>query len=526
MFFNANVDETGGTPDWEHTLGQGRPLHLLKELGCSEILNGLTYNLKSLENFNYGSGGNNYDVQIVSIFENVKIIIYDSESKTESTYDINKPLIVILVYQNSGFHEGRRLLKMSNGFTYNEIKNSDFYDAINEIVINPWFGYKINYDNLNTGILTLTIIKAPIDYPNPANTEIRYKTKEIRKKIWDDLAEEYANEFEVAQDISAPKSKYSSEKIMQKIIYGAPGTGKSHKVNEILADKENRTERVTFHPEYDYNAFVGGYKPTMNGDNIIYEFVPQTFTKIYCDAWNSLASENEEEFYLVIEEINRGNCAEIFGDIFQLLDRNSDYEISPSKELKEFLLNEEKGLINKDFGLQNGKLKLPPNLNILATMNTSDQSLFPMDSAFKRRWDWEYIPINYEPNYINSKGETKPNESFSFIVKISETESFSWLSFTKAVNTVIKNNNNLGMDKCLGNYFIKPVKEVIDIDTFINKAIFYLWNDIFKDEERIAEKNIFENEMTYEDFFPVNTNGIEKIKRILDNLKVKYKTVD
>lgn len=310
---------------------------------------------------------------------------------------------------------------------------------------------------------------------------------------------------------------------IQKIYYGAPGTGKSHKVKEVVTGKEERTERVTFHPEYDYTAFVGGYKPTMGKDEtgkefIKYEFVPQALTKIYCDAWNSLASGKKEDYYLIIEEINRGNCAEIFGDIFQLLDRISDYDISPSKELKEFLLNENKGLINKNFGLQGGKLKLPSNLNIMATMNTSDQSLYPMDSAFKRRWDWEYIPINYE--------ESEDNKSSKFKVKISDTESFSWLSFIKSVNSVIKQNDNLGMDKCIGNYFIRPVNEVINIDTFVNKVIFYLWNDVFKDEEKIEEKNIFEKEMTYEDFFPVNTNGIEKIKKILDKLKVNYKPIE
>ena len=290
------------------------------------------------------------------------------------------------------------------------------------------------------------------------------------------------------------------------IFYGAPGTGKSHKVKELVAGKEERTERVTFHPEYDYNAFIGGYKPTMNGDDIRYEFVPQAFTNIYVKAWNDLGND----YYLVIEEINRGNCAEIFGDIFQLLDRNSDYAISPSKELKEFLLNKAKGLINEDFGLEGGKLKLPNNLNILATMNTSDQSLFPMDSAFKRRWDWEYIPINY--NFSDD------NESSKFKVKLSETESFSWLSFILSVNSVIKQNDNLGMDKCLGNYFIKPRTDIIDIKTFINKAIFYLWNDVFKDE--MEENNIFLNKTSYEDFFPIQPKGIEKVKEILNILKV------
>jgi hypothetical protein len=308
-----------------------------------------------------------------------------------------------------------------------------------------------------------------------------------------------------------PKSQRSisiNDGIAKNIIfYGAPGTGKSHKINEIINDKLERTERVTFHPEYDYSSFVGGYKPTMSNNDIRYEFVPQAFTKIYVDAWNDL----DNDYFLVIEEINRGNCAEIFGDIFQLLDRSNNYDITPSKELKDYLIQE-----FSDNDKTNGsKLILPPNLNILATMNTSDQSLFPMDSAFKRRWDWEYIPINYE--------FSDDNNSSKFLVKISENESFSWLSFIKSVNDVIKQNDNLGMDKCLGNYFLIPANNVIEIDTFINKAIFYLWNDVFKDE--IKEYNIFKDNTTYEDFFPIRPNGIEKIKEILEILKIDISTI-
>ena len=307
---------------------------------------------------------------------------------------------------------------------------------------------------------------------------------------------------------------------INKIFYGAPGTGKSHKVKELVKGKEERTERVTFHPEYDYASFVGGYKPTMEGKDIRYEFVPQSFTKIYCDAWNSLSLGENLDFYLVIEEINRGNCAEIFGDIFQLLDRNSDYDISPSKELKEFLLDEKKGLFHKEFGLKGDKLKLPPNLNILATMNTSDQSLFPMDSAFKRRWDWEYIPINYDPVYIDFNKEEKENKSFSYIITDNNL-SFKWIEFIYSINNNwIKTNDNLGMDKCLGNYFIKSEDSKISIDSFINKVVFYLWNDVFKDEDE--EKSIFKNKVTYEDFFPVESNGIKNVKEILNILNVDF----
>lgn len=302
------------------------------------------------------------------------------------------------------------------------------------------------------------------------------------------------------------QEKYLS---INKIFYGAPGTGKSHKVNEIIQTKLERIERVTFHPEYDYASFVGGYKPAMDGDNIKYEFVPQAFTNIYVNAWNDLGND----YYLVIEEINRGNCAEIFGDIFQLLDRSNDYKITPSKELKEYLKTK---LSNND-NIDESKLLLPPNLNILATMNTSDQSLFPMDSAFKRRWDWEYIPIDYSRN-------TEENTSAKFIVELMENDFFNWLDFIENINNLIKANDNLGMDKCLGNYFIKPDKSnnTITIESFVNKAIFYLWNDVFKDE--MEDESIFKNKTTYEDFFPIKDKGVEKVKEILKVLKVEIES--
>ena len=321
----------------------------------------------------------------------------------------------------------------------------------------------------------------------------------------------YINNIEILHNSSQNEiiESQPNEQTVQKIFYGAPGTGKSHKVKELtkIPEEQGRVERITFHPEYDYSSFVGGYKPTMDGDNIRYEFVPQAFTNIYTKAWNDL----DNDYYLVIEEINRGNCAEIFGDIFQLLDRTNDYKITPSKELKEHLEIE----LKNNSSIDAEKLLLPPNLNILATMNTSDQSLFPMDSAFKRRWDWEYIPINY------SREEDK-NSSAKFVVKLSNEESFKWLDFIKKVNEKISKNDNLGMDKCLGNYFIKPENDEIEIATFINKAIFYLWNDVFKDETE--EDSIFKNKTTYEKFFPIDDeNGKQKVRDILKDLEIDYK---
>jgi len=293
-----------------------------------------------------------------------------------------------------------------------------------------------------------------------------------------------------------------------KIIYGAPGTGKSFKVDKITEHK--KVFRTIFHPEYDYYNFVGGFKPITENNEIKYNFIPQVFLKAYEYAWNHI----NEEVYLVIEEINRGNCASIFGDIFQLLDRDengfSKYSIDINEEMKYYLLDKFKDFTHP--AIQEGKIKIPNNLIVLATMNTSDQSLFPMDSAFKRRWIWEYIPINYK------------DKTSAFVIDIAGNK-FEWLDFIKKVNKKILEITG-SSDKQLGNWFVKPLnKNIIDEEIFVNKVVFYLWNDIFKDEEQDKDKNIFvidEEYITFEDLFNTETSKInsDKVIKILKNLKV------
>ena len=198
-----------------------------------------------------------------------------------------------------------------------------------------------------------------------------------------------------------------------------------------------------------------------SASNITYEFVAQTFTNAYIKAWKNPT----ESVYLVIEEINRGNCAQIFGDIFQLLDRKpdgfSEYKIKADRDLAKYL--EEK--LGPDCeGIKNGELCLPPNLSILATMNTSDQSLFPMDSAFKRRWDWEYIPIDTEC------------QKSQFVIDI-DGKKYSWAVFIEKVNEKILYLTE-SEDKQLGNFFIK---KDINKDEFKSKVMFYLWSEVCKD---------------------------------------------
>lgn len=362
------------------------------------------------------------------------------------------------------------------------------------------FGNNVQFGNINTSSVP--------GYINEINKycdiNLNFKNKSID-----------TNNSKISND-NLEKSLSPLKNTEQKIFFGSPGTGKSHKVDQVIKDLGTKFyERVTFHPEFDNNSFVGGYKPVSEkdekGNDIIkYKFVPQAFTNIYERGW----LDPNNQYYLVIEEINRGNCAEIFGDIFQLLDRNSNYTVSPSEELKNHLI-EKLGKENQD-GIANG-LKLPPNLTIYATMNTSDQSLFPMDSAFKRRWEWEYVPINYEE--FNDDG--KPNDSFQYKVFLDDekVKYFKWIDFIKKVNEVIEPNENLGMDKCIGNYFIKSDTKEISLHEFINKVIFYLWNDVFKDED--VSKSIFEKDISFEKFFPIHKNALPLIEKILAKINVE-----
>ena len=292
----------------------------------------------------------------------------------------------------------------------------------------------------------------------------------------------------------------------QQIFYGAPGTGKSFTINQEIKGED--VIRTTFHPDSDYSSFVGAYKPTtreitmrdlsghpvvelgqtLTEEKIVYEFVPQAFLQAYIAAWEKYATcdeGNPQRQFLVIEEINRGNSAQIFGDLFQLLDRNhsgfSDYPVKADTDMKRYVAKALKGLtipqagaINSLYGgrdvvsevLEGNILLLPSNLFIWATMNTSDQSLFPIDSAFKRRWDWSYMPIS--------------DAKKGYVIDVAGSQ-YDWWQFLEAVNEKIASVTD-SEDKKLGYYFVKPADgHTITAKTFVGKVLFYLWNDVFKD---------------------------------------------
>ena len=402
-----------------------------------------------------------------------------------------------------------------------------------------------------------------------------------------------ARELFINTDNYSISKEFEYERIpLQQIFYGAPGTGKSHTINEITEKqpKEN-VFRTTFHPDSDYATFVGCYKPTKEATSILslhklhelypefktkvenrplhrfitkyynsfrlltekeaesvfdkietsstvtaevpkimaaieeipttssisYSFVPQIFTKAYLRAW-----QTEEPVFLVIEEINRGNCAQIFGDLFQLLDRKngfSEYPIKADNDLAAYIgeqLSKESREGIPETVKSGEELILPPNLFIWATMNTSDQSLFPIDSAFKRRWEWKYLPINNheDKNYKIEIGDTK----------------YDWWGFLSKINDVIGNTTS-SEDKKLGYFFAKANENgIVTAEQFVGKVLFYLWNDVFKNygfDNQIFDKGD-KKKFDFSDFFKQdgnpNTDMVNKFLGKLDETIDKENT--
>ena len=334
---------------------------------------------------------------------------------------------------------------------------------------------------------------------------------------------------------------------LQQIYYGAPGTGKSHTVKRHTEGES--VVRTTFHPDSDYSTFVGCYKPTtkeiemrdvtgkviiehgqpVTENRIIYQFVDQAFLQAYIKAWKFYAEAEDgvdpKKQFLIIEEINRGNCAQIFGDLFQLLDRNdsgfSEYFIHADKDMQKHLSNAFKDYLIKDSHkdainslypkeddvvskvLSGEILLFPNNLYIWATMNTSDQSLFPIDSAFKRRWDWEYEPIKYK--------------NINWVIDI-EGSKYLWTSFQREINKRIFDATN-SEDKMLGDYFVNPTDGVITEKILLNKILFYLWNDVCKDGEGDIFKTADNEEVTFSDLH--SDGGKDMLIAMMKYLKVQ-----
>ena len=485
LSFNADVAGGGGTPAWGTELGQGEGYKFSFE-NLSDFFTGMVY--KSVPDIDevtcpLGKGGNqskDYDFVIASLFDKVYV-------NSKRVKDAN--FILLIVKKITGEHHvGRRTIKYNPRITYRgqHINEACFNKIPHTLGWNDdaaWFIHEINILNQDELHFTAYLLgETPQTYVD-ANTRKHEYLSRLPK----------VGDFNLGYRIKT----LLDHKPIQQIIYGAPGTGKSFEICKITEQIDELTEanaeeprvfRTTFHPDSDYSTFVGAYKPEktkhpvrnvagnvviedgmeVQEDIITYNFCPQAFAKAYIRAW-----QTKEPVILVIEEINRGNCAQIFGDLFQLLDRDgnneSKYPIDPDTDFGKFIAEKLEGFNVPELIKQGKKLKLPANLYIWATMNTSDQSLFPIDSAFKRRWDWRYIKIA-QPKKDGT------DEKFNWKIE----GDIDWWQFVKKINDIILRMTN-SADKQLGYFFAKANNEgVITYDCFVSKVCFYLWNDIFK----------------------------------------------
>lgn len=300
----------------------------------------------------------------------------------------------------------------------------------------------------------------------------------------------------------------STQTPTQIIFYGVPGSGKSHSIKKELSEKgitdlKEQTKRVVFHPEYTNADFVGQILPQSSdgGKTISYPFVPGPFTQILAKAY----THQNTHYALIIEEINRGNAAAIFGELFQLLDRldedetESSNEVAYTKGWSSYSINNDninksiqeayenfksdsnfEPFINKEifdtYKLNIG-IRLPPNLSIFATMNTSDQNVFKLDNAFKRRWELRLIPNKFKEEQEEINQRDAVVEGFDF----------TWNNFREAVNSIIIDpDNSIDIssfaDRQIGCWFTKAIKKdekyIIEKEVFVHKVLEYLWDDV------------------------------------------------
>ena len=503
--FNAETASGGGTPAWGTEMGQGDGYRFKFE-DYESLITSLVYN--SIPNPGtriycpLGKGGNqasDYEFVVASKFN--KIFVNGNR-----VHDCSFILLVVkkLVGQN---HVGRRTLKYNPRITLdNQNYNERCFELIGKTLgvsnNGSWFISEIYSKNQDELHFTAHILDK--------NNHYTFTDSQNRSKVLASKIKAYA-EAKEENNLKRYADRVLSDKHLQQILFGAPGTGKSHTIKQEIKEEEDNSIRTTFHPDSDYSTFVGCYKPTKDEERgeITYDFTPQAFTNAYVDAWKNVGSP----FYLIIEEINRGNCAQIFGDIFQLLDRGpnglSSYKTTPDQDLANYIRKQLADTDIEDAEVKSGKkMQLPPNLHIWATMNTSDQSLFPIDSAFKRRWDWRYIPIDYTDrgHYINC-GDTQ----------------YSWADFLQKVNDRVESVTQ-SEDKKLGYWFMGNGAEQkeITIDRFVSKVIFYLWNDVFKDFGKSGNTIFKDSFAKFHLFFDFSGKPkVDVVKAFLDALEVK-----
>lgn len=310
-----------------------------------------------------------------------------------------------------------------------------------------------------------------------------------RPYLIDDSFVELGESETIDEDLSQPVEVYTvelSKFSRNRILFGAPGTGKSYKLNEDREEcfTDDNYERITFHPNYSYAQFVGTYKPTPKKDDdsiITYKYIPGPFMKVWVRAYRSMQNNDGQNYLLIIEEINRANVAAVFGDVFQLLDRKdgvSEYSIYASEDIKRYLDEEfskdipgnewYRSLSSVEKYKHINSIKLPANMYIWSTMNSADQGVFPIDTAFKRRWNFEYIGIN--------ESESKNDID----VTLADGRVINWNVLRHAINEKL-GKMHINEDKMIGPFFLSKDDLENNFDSaFKNKLLMYLYEDVIK----------------------------------------------
>ena len=365
--------------------------------------------------------------------------------------------------------------------SYFSIKNIDDKDVILNKIIEVAKGYKIEDINIVKKLEEDLIYKIDDNLKAEILKSMSPNTKE--EKPYTPL------------NYTPCKNKIKS---YNRIIFGAPGTGKSFQLKQESTDGNHfaNIERVTFHPDYSYGQFVGNYKPVSDDDGRIrYEYVPGPFMRTLVKALESGKNgDSAEKFLLIVEEINRAKVAAVFGDMFQLLDRtdagDSVYEIQASEDVRRYLARELGGTKENYTSI-----KIPNNMYIWATMNSADQGVFPMDTAFKRRWEFIYLSINANEKKIAIEDLPIINGDAKII---------KWNILRKSINNMLLKECKVNEDKLLGPFFISGEvfkNATSNPDEFFNafnsKVLMYLFEDAGKMHQKKLFAGIDQNELTF-----------------------------
>ena len=432
-------------------------------------------------------------------------------------------------------------------YLYYPQKYLNISQSFNLKLLLKWFGYDFD-ENMHAEELNFILNKnIRNDIPEVNENDPQY----LGSALWAFL-KKYSDEDSDVQDVDDTQEDYDDEIQIEEIsdsterltggdniiYYGVPGTGKSFSIDEKISklNEGNKIDlddvlRVTFHPEYTYNDFIGQLVPTVikEGENkgkYKYDFKEGPFTTALKRAY----MHPTKNIYLILEEMSRGNCAAIFGDVFQLLDRDNEgksrYFVDNEVVANEILTDSKnKNIILNIEELDSNKIRVPSNLYIWGTVNTSDQNVFVMDTAFKRRFEWKYVdtkPIEKK----DESGHIIENEYLNDIdlpiIYDSEVEKISWIKFYQLLNIYISSSNYLGLgeDKQLGQFFINFYRndEEFIKDKFNNKLLHYLWFDV-QEKSYKEDKKLFNNDITC---FSELYSFSQKNKKIFSDEFIKF----